>query len=49
MIQLSRAYSLPKKSATRSVYMFLTNGGISSRTGKEIGKCKVPMKIRIFL
>jgi hypothetical protein len=38
-----------KKFTTRSLYNFLTNGGISYKMAKRIWKCRVPLKIRIFL
>jgi hypothetical protein len=35
--------------STRSLYRFLTNGGIPNILAKKIWKCNVPLKIRIFL
>jgi hypothetical protein len=38
-----------KQFSTRSLYNFLTNGGIPHKMAKRIWKCKVSLKIRIFL
>jgi hypothetical protein len=34
---------------TASLYRFLTSGGTSYHKAKKIWKCKIPLKIRIFL
>jgi hypothetical protein len=38
-----------KMFTTGSLYNFLTNGGMESKMAKMIWKCKIPLKIRIFL
>lgn len=38
-----------KSLSTKSLYMFLTDGGVCSRTALSIWKFKVPMKIKVFL
>jgi hypothetical protein len=35
--------------STSSLYRFMTSGGVSSNVAKKIWKCKIPLKIRIFL
>jgi hypothetical protein len=40
----------PSKSfTTSSLYKFLAHGGVNSRMAKKIWKCKIPIKIKIFL
>jgi hypothetical protein len=34
---------------TSSLYRFMTDGGMDSRLAVRIWKCKIPLKIRIFL
>lgn len=34
---------------TRSLYRFLTNGGVISQAAKSTWECKLPMKIKVFL
>lgn len=34
---------------TKSLYKTITHGGVTSRVGKHIWKCKIPSKIKIFL
>jgi hypothetical protein len=34
---------------TGSLYRFMTNGGVNSRMASRIWKCKVPLKVRVFL
>jgi hypothetical protein len=38
-----------KKSTTSSLYKFLTSGGVSCRMAKKIWKCKIPLKIKVFV
>lgn len=38
-----------KSLSTKSLYIFLTDGGVCSRTALSIWKFKVPMKIKVFL
>jgi hypothetical protein len=41
--------STSKTFTTSSLYKFLTTSGIDCTLVKKIWKCKVPLKIRIFL
>lgn len=34
---------------TQSLYRFITHGRVISRVDNEIWRCKVPLKIRVFL
>jgi hypothetical protein len=34
---------------TNSLYKFMTNGGMNSNMASKIWKCKIPLKVRIFL
>jgi hypothetical protein len=34
---------------TKSLYNFLTSGGVNCRMAKKIWRCRLPLKIRIFL
>jgi hypothetical protein len=47
--EISWALTTNKKLSTKSLYRFLTNGGIPSIIAWKIWKCKLPLKIRIFL
>jgi hypothetical protein len=38
-----------KKSTTSSLYKFLTSGGVSCRMAKKVWKCKIPLKIKVFV
>jgi hypothetical protein len=38
-----------KTFTTSSMYKFLTSGGVSCKMPDKIWKCKVPLKIRIFI
>jgi hypothetical protein len=38
-----------KKFSTNSLYEFITNGGMNNKLALQIWKCKVPLKIRIFI
>jgi hypothetical protein len=47
--EISWALTANKKFSTKSLYRFLTNGGIPNILAQKIWKCKLPLKIRIFL
>jgi hypothetical protein len=47
--EITWGLSSSKTFSTRSLYRFLTNGGIDSKLTQKIWKCKVPMKIKVFL
>jgi hypothetical protein len=34
---------------TRSLYRFMTSSGVDNRMMRRIWKCKIPLKIKIFL
>jgi hypothetical protein len=46
---LSWGLTTSKLFATRSLYRFMTNGGMDSKMARKIWKCKIPLKIRVFL
>jgi hypothetical protein len=47
--QILRELSKSKQFTTESLYKLLTAGGITSKLARKIWKCKVALKIRIFL
>jgi hypothetical protein len=47
--QIVWGLSKSKQFTTGSLYKFLTARGVTSRLAKKIWKCKLPLKIRIFL
>jgi hypothetical protein len=47
--RISWGLTTSKRFSTNSLYKFLTSGGINSSTTKRIWKCRVPLKIRVFL
>jgi hypothetical protein len=47
--EISWGLSELKVFTTNSLYKFLTTGGIRSSLACKIWKCKVPLKIKVFL
>jgi hypothetical protein len=46
---VSWALTPSKTFTTSSLYKFLTYGGVTSKITKKIWKCKVPLKIKVFM
>jgi hypothetical protein len=46
---ISWGLTASKRFCTSSLYKFMTSGGVGSSTAKRIWKCKVPLKIKVFL
>jgi hypothetical protein len=47
--EISYSLTANKIFSTRSLYRFVTSGGLPNKLARKIWKCKVPLKIRIFL
>jgi hypothetical protein len=47
--EIAWGLSSSKTFTTSSLYRFLTTGGVDSKMVKRISKCKIPLKIKIFL
>jgi hypothetical protein len=46
---ISWGVSANKLFSSSSLYKFLTNGGVSNKLAQKIWKCRVTLKIRIFI
>ena len=47
----SVSWALERKGqyTTKSLYRFLTDRGVTSKTAGYIWKCKIPLKVKVFL